>query len=158
MKKKLSIACKAAGSNIWIKFLPSIERDHNREFIKGTRYRRTRVDVDNFTDFLAEYLGLDSPEAVIAARNLSVLEPFKILTSWNKKIFKYSIGEKVFVSRRATHIASEPKKGSFLKTSVVGGFDPQLRKITGRRLVRSKLPSTLVPGTGFHKKMVFQYN
>ena len=130
VKTKLSQALESRDTKNWIQFLPAIVKEYNSEKVKNTSYSRQSVDVNNFNHFLQQKFKTDDPEASF---NGFKIGPF-VNEQWNRAIFKFKLGEKVLLSRRANWKDSEQKSGVFSKHSTVGGFGPQEFTISGRQL------------------------
>ena len=60
-KQKLSQALLKKGGKNWLKFVPDLCKEYNREKIQGTSYRRQAVSRDNFLHFLSQQLKNEDP-------------------------------------------------------------------------------------------------
>jgi len=142
VKKKLSQALLAKGGKNWTPYVEPLQREYNREKIEGTSYRRQAVCRSNFLHFLSQLLNIKDPELHF---NSFKAGPF-VTEKWNLKIFKFKIGQKVLLARKANWKEREEKSTAFTKASVVGGYSSKLFTISGRQLRRSKKtnPPTLV--------------
>ena len=132
VKTKLSQALESrlGETKNWIQFLPAILREYNSEKVKNTSYSRQSVSVDNFQHFLQQKFKTDDPETMF---NGFKIGPF-LNEKWNRAIFKFRLGEKVLLARRANWKDAEQKSGVFSKHSTVGGFGPKEYTISGRQL------------------------
>jgi hypothetical protein len=93
----------------------------------------------NFDHFLQQFLKTSEPEL---AFNSFKAGPFAT-TAWNKKIFKFDLGQRVLVARRANW--KSEKVGVFTKISSVGGFGTTVYTVGGRQLRGSKGGQSYVP-------------
>ena len=138
VKTKLSQAILHKETKNWIQFVPALVSTYNSEKIEDTPYTRQSVNRVNFDAFLAAYFKSDQPEL---AFNASKAGPFA-QTSWNKKIFKFDLGEKVLLARSANWKATTAEGGggggAFAKASVQGGFGDKVFTISGRQLRKTK--------------------
>lgn len=131
VKEKLSQAMMKKNTNKWIQFVPALVKEYNSEIIEGTRYRRQAVTSKNFNHFLQQLFRTDDADLMF---NSSKAGPFA-QESWNKKIFKYHLGQKVLLSQKANW--KNPSK-IFDKPSVKGGFTTKSYTISGRQLRKTK--------------------
>ena len=140
MKTKLSQALLHKGGKKWIQFVEPICEAYNAQKIEGTSYRRSGVLTQNFNHFLGQLLKTSEPELTF---NSFKAGPFQN-PIWNRKIFKYNLGQKVLISRRADWKSAEKMK-TFTKISAVGGFGKTAYTVGGRQLRGSKGGKSYVP-------------
>jgi hypothetical protein len=141
MKTKLSQALAQKGGKNWVKFVAPIVEEYNKEKIEHTSYRRQAVNRQNFSHFLSQLLRTSEPELEF---NRFKAGPFAN-ELWNKKIFKYNLGQKVLLARRANWKETDEKLKTFTKISMAGGFGKTVYTITGRQLRCSKGCKSYVP-------------
>lgn len=136
VKTKLSQALESreTPTKNWIQFVEAIVGEYNRQKIEGTAYSRQSVNADNFQHFLQQKFKTDDPEANFSGFKVG---PFKN-ESWNRLVFKFALGQKVLLARRANWKESDSKSGPFTKHSTVGGFGPRPYTISGRQLRQTK--------------------
>jgi hypothetical protein len=141
MKTKLSQALEQKGGKNWIKFVAPIVDEYNKEKIEHTSYRRQAVNRQNFSHFLSQLMRTDEPELEF---NSFKAGPF-LNETWNKKIFKFNLGQKVLLARQANWKEAEEKLKAFTKISMVGGFGKTVFTVSGRQLRCSKGCKSYVP-------------
>ena len=138
VKSKLSQAMLHKDTKNWIQFVDPLINEYNAEKIAGTSYRRRQVTKDNFSDFLSQMLKTKEPEMLFSGSRAGEF----ISKEWNKKIFKFNLGQKVLLARRANwkKFEGDPdhKSYTFLKASTKGGFGDRLFTISGRQLRATK--------------------
>ena len=136
VKTKLSQALlsREMPTKDWIQFVDAIVGEYNRQKIEGTAYSRQSVGVDNFQHFLQQKFKTQDPEANFVGFKIG---PFAN-KHWNRAIFRFTVGEKVLLARRANWKDSDSKSGPFTKHSTVGGFGPKLYTVSGRQLRQTK--------------------
>ena len=133
VKTKLSQALESrtVETKNWVQFVEPIVSEYNRQKIDSTAYSRQSIDVNNFNDFLGQKFGTKDPEAMFSGFKIG---PF-LNERWNAAIFKFGLGQKVLLARRANW--KEGEKNQFAKHSVVGGFGPKVYTVSGRQLRQS---------------------
>jgi hypothetical protein len=141
LKTKLSQALRQKGGKSWVDFLREICKEYNRSKVEGTSFRRQAVNQANFSQFLSQLLKTKEPELLF---NSSKAGPF-VQESWNKKIFKFDLGQKVLIARRANWKSVDDKMKTFTKISTVGGFGKNVYTVGGRQLRGSKGGKSYVP-------------
>ena len=141
MKTKLSQALAQRGGKKWIQFVDPIVKEYNNEKIENTSYRRQAVNRVNFDHFLSQLLKTSEPELEF---NRFKAGPFEN-SQWNKKIFKFDLGQRVLLARSANWKDSKEKAKAFTKISMVGGFGKTVYTVTGRQLRCSKGCKSYVP-------------
>ena len=143
MKRKLAQSMEQLNSKRWIDLVPQIVQHHNFELIGRTKYRRSAVTNANFQDFMAQLTGKEHPDLLYSSYRLP---PFTN-AAWNKRLFKFAIGDKVHVSYKADWRHATPESHSaFAKPSVKGSFSPAVYTISGRELRKtSSIPKTTTP-------------
>lgn len=152
MKRKLAQTMQQLNTKRWIDLVPQIVQHHNFKPIGRTKYHRSSVTNANFQDFMAQLTGKPHPDLLYASYRLP---PFSNAT-WNKRLFKFAIGDKVHVSFKADwrHATTE-SHSAFAKPSVKGSFSPKIYTISGRELRKTsaissggvrKAPQRLVAG------------
>jgi hypothetical protein len=141
VKTKLSQALLHKGGKNWIQFVQPLVDEYNNERIAGTSYRRSSISRENFSHFLSQLLKTEQPELQF---NSAKAGPFQS-AEWNKKIFKFNLGDRVLLARRANWKETEEKLKSFTKISSVGGFGKSDFTISGRQLRTNKSAKLFVP-------------
>jgi hypothetical protein len=128
------------GKKRWVDYVPALVKEYNTTKIEGTSYTRQSVQPANFDHFLTQYLKTDQPEL---AFNSSAAGPFQS-ASWNRAIFKFRVGQKVLLSKKAEW-KSKHKYHAFTKYSVEGGFSDQTYTVSGMQLRKTKNMKDFVP-------------
>lgn len=141
VKTKLSQALSHKGGKNWVRFVAPLVEEYNSEKIAGTSYRRRSIKRENFDHFLAQLLKTDQPELTF---NGFKAGPFAN-PDWNKKIFKFDLGQRVLLARRANWKETDEKLTAFTKVSVRGGFGPTVFTVSGRQLRSTKNYKVVVP-------------
>jgi hypothetical protein len=141
VKTKLSQALAHKGGKNWVQFVEPLVKEYNSEKIEGTSYKRSTISRENFSHFLSQLLKLEQPELTF---NGFKAGPFQT-DEWNRKIFKFDLGQRVLLARRANWKETEEKLTAFTKISSVGGFGKTVFTISGRQLRRNKSLKTFVP-------------
>jgi hypothetical protein len=141
VKTKLSQALLHKGGQNWVQFVEPLVTEYNAEKIAGTSYKRRSVTRQNFDHFLAQLLKTDQPELLF---NGFKAGPFET-DAWNRQIFKFDLGDKVLLARRANWKEAEQKLTAFTKVSSVGGFGPTVYTVSGRQLRSTKRFRDFVP-------------
>ena len=129
------------GGKKWIDFLTAITSEYNKSKIEGTSYRRQAVNKKNFNHFLSQLLKTPEPELTF---NSFKAGPFEN-PEWNRKIFKFDLGQRVLLARRATWADGSEKLKAFTKISTEGGFGKRVYTVSGRQLHASKWQKSYVP-------------
>lgn len=133
VKNRLSVALKRGSSKRWIDFVPALLKEYNTMKIEGTSYRRQAVTKENFDHFLSQLLGTDQPELLF---NSGVVSRFQT-EAWNRLAFRFRLGQKVLLSKRAEWKAKH-KYHAFTKFSVEGGYSDKLYTVSGMQLRKTK--------------------
>lgn len=125
----------------WIDLIDPIVNAYNNEIIPNTTFRRREITEKNFDKFLQQLTGEKQPDMNYY---LSRAGPFKN-EEWNKKIFKFNLGQKVFINPKANYHLIKGKRFVW-KESIKGNFDTKKFTISGRQLRATKQKkNTLVP-------------
>ena len=120
-------------SRRWIDFVTPLVDSYNSQEIGSTGYKRRAVSRANFNDFASKLLGSkDDPHYETKFNNFVVPE-FTHHPAWNEKIFRFSLGQKVRVSRKVDWTDPENRK-VFKRVSTLGGFGNKIYTVTGRQL------------------------
>ena len=129
VKTKLSQALESREKETknWVQFLDPLVKEYNTQKIEGTSYSRQAVSIENFQHFLQQKFKTSDPESSFAGFKMG---PF-VNERWNTAIFKFGLGDKVLLARRANW--SDQKKG-FSKYSTEGGFGETVYTVSGRQL------------------------
>ena len=134
LKTRLSRGMRQTKSERWVDLLQPIIRQFNRQYVKGTSFRRKNISAKNVQQFLDEkYKTEDFP---------SLLNSVKIHSStilnqkWKKKIFLFEEGERVLLSRAVS--GGRGGEGRFPKPSLRGYFDEKVYVITDRFLATTR--------------------
>ena len=137
----------------WIDYVEHLCKEYNKEKIDNTSYSRTSVNKVNFDHFLSQMFKTKHPDLLF---NSFKAGPFENPT-WNKIAFKFDLGEKVLLARRANWLETEEKLKTLDKISKIGGFGPTVFTISGRQLRTSKDRKSFIPcysllelGTSLH--------
>ena len=151
VKTKLSqaLASPAAatkkGPKCWTVFVEPLCERYNKENIFGTSYTRQSVDPSNFDHFIGQlFYGKSFSEDATLSYNGFAAGPFAT-PQWNKKIFKFDLGDRVLVSRKANWKFDSEKLHSFRKVSADGGFGKSVYTVSGRQLRLDKTRKCFVP-------------
>jgi len=150
VKRKLSQALEHAQRRAgpsktvkrWVDYVEPLTKIYNDQKIEGSSYRRRAVSRENFNDLLAQLFGNDKNYDL--RFNSFAVGAFSKRPEWNKKIFKFSLGDKVRVNRRADWADPENRLG-FVKASTRGSFGRKVYTVTGRQLRWNKSYKKLVP-------------
>jgi hypothetical protein len=134
VKSRLSQTLNYRGGKKWIDLVPPFVVEYNKEKIDGTSYSRQSVTHANFLHFISQLLRVDDPELGF---NGFKVGPF-VTERWNKKIFKFNLGDRVVVARAANWKDGDEKLGQFKKVSMLGGFGHKNYTISGRQLRSTK--------------------
>lgn len=141
LKTKLSQVLDLKGGKNWSQYLPAICSEYNQSKIEGTSYRRQAINNYNFSHFLSQLLKTPEPELLF---NSAKAGPFAT-DAWNKKIFKFNLGEKVLVARAANWADGTEQLRTFVRASTRGGFGKIVYTISGRQLRTTKHFKMYVP-------------
>lgn len=143
VKKKLSQAMKVKKTDNWIQFVKPLLKEYNTQKIESTQFTRQQVNRTNFLHFLSQLLKAKDPELEF---NASKMGPFSI-EAWNKKCFKFAIGDKVLLAKSAlwkNPNGHRKKTHIFTKRSVEGGFTSSPYTVSSMQLRRTKKSASLV--------------
>ena len=141
LKTKLSQALSLKGGKKWTQYLEPICTEYNQEKITGTNFRRQAVNLNNFSNFLSQLLKTSEPELLF---NAGKAGPF-VNETWNKKFFKFNLGQRVMLSRAANWSDGSEKLRTFVRASVRGGFGKNVYTVSGRQLRTTKNFKEYVP-------------
>lgn len=137
VKTKLSQAMTIRNTERWVDLVPPLLREYNTQRVEGTTYARQAVNRKNFHHFLGQLLKTDDPEILFNGNRVGPFEN----QSWNDKVFKFRLGEKVLLSRAAEWKASARRDAgdistyhAFTKHSVEGGFSKAVYTVSGMQL------------------------
>jgi len=148
VKTKLSRALERAserkGSPVkrWVDYVEPLLDIYNSQKVGNTSYRRKAVSRENFNDFLKQLFGGDR-NYDLRFNSYSVGE-FQHHPDWNRRIFKYSLGDRVRVHRRADWSDPENRLG-FAKASTRGSYGKKTYPVVGRQLRSDKTYTKFVP-------------
>lgn len=136
MKTKLSQAIESKGVKRWVDYVDPIVKFYNAQKIEGTPYKRQAINKNNFNDFVAKLLKVEDPSMLYAGAKVSSFKN----EAWNKAIFKFRLGQKVLLARKANwkNFDGEKASGAFFKASMQGGFTDKRFTVSGRQLRRTK--------------------
>lgn len=146
VKEKLSQALEIKNTKNWVQFVDNIVKVYNNEKIDGTTFKRAAITKSNFNEFLNQRLKLNrnsalknklklSNDATLLLNSARIYSRF-ISKEWNKSIFKFDVGDKVFLARRSDW--KNQKIGAFFKTSHWGTFGPTVYTVVNRHLRATK--------------------
>ena len=134
VKTKLSQALQHNKSKRWIDFVEPLCKEYNKEKVENTTYSRQAVSNANFDHFLSQIFKTKNPDLIF---NSFKAGPFE-QPEWNKIAFKFDLGDKVLLARRANWKETNEKLKTFDKISKIGGFGPTSFTISGRQLRSTK--------------------
>ncbi len=141
VKTKLSQALLHKGGKNWVQFVAPLVDEYNAQKIEGTSYRRRAVTRSTFDHFLSQLFKTPQPELLF---NGFKAGPFET-PDWNRRFFKFDLGQRVLLARRANWKDAEQKLGTFTKVSAVGGFGSAVYTVSGRQLRASARFKQFVP-------------
>jgi hypothetical protein len=141
LKTKLSQVLDLKGGKKWIQYLPAICSEYNQTKVEGTSFRRHAVSEANFSLFLSQLLKTTEPELLF---NSAKAGPF-VTEAWNRKIFKFNLGEKVLLARAANWADGTERLRTFVRASTRGGFGKNVYTVGGRQLRTTKHFKSYVP-------------
>jgi hypothetical protein len=138
----------------WVRFVEPLTSEYNRQKVPGTSYTRQSVGRSNFDHFVGQLLKLGGDPTL--AYNGFAAGPFAS-AAWNRRIFRFDLGDKVLVARRANWKFDAEKLKSFGKVSTDGGFGRTAYTVSGRQLRAERTRKSFVPvyalqefGPGLH--------
>ena len=148
VKSKLSVALERASRREksgaramrWVDYLESLTKIYNSQKIEGTDIVRKTVNRENFGNLLGQLFG---PNYEMLFNSDSV-GAFEHRPDWNRRIFKFNLGDKVRVNRRADWADPENRLG-FVKTSSRGAHGKKIYPVIGRVLRSDKKRRRYVP-------------
>jgi hypothetical protein len=134
LKERLSmaLALNDHGDNNWIRHVSSILDDYNSRLIKGTTFKRKDVRKADYMKLIGQLFR--SPEDPTMLFNLSSSSSRGYPDWMSKKIWRYGINSKVYLSADANYTL---KKQAFGKKSVTGAYGKKVYTITDRVLKSS---------------------
>ena len=179
LSQALDFAESVKGDSIkrWVDYVLPLCEEYNKERILGTNYTRKSVHPRNFNHFVEQLFAIkakktdkkeaetedsttgqkgsqsgiknsDDPELEF---NGFKLGPF-VNDNWNKKIFKFNLGDRVRVLRKSNwKDMSERSKGAFEKVSGRGAFGNKAYTINYRQLRSDKTRSVMIPVYGLEE-------
>lgn len=126
--------------NNWVRIIPAYLKHLNSKLSKGSRtLRRMDVTRKNFPDLLRERYGTSDVGHLNASISQSNFTP-----RMSDKLFKFRLGQKVLVDRRATTEISDKNKSAWTKNSMQGAFGATVYTVK-KRALRSSAKLTLIP-------------
>lgn len=142
VKTKLSqaLASKTANVKRWVDHVDELCRVYNQQQIPGTSYKRGAISDSNFDHFASQLF--KSKQVDLDRYNSFAAGPFQT-EAWNKKAFKFQIGDKVLLLRKFDWKSKAAL--SFYKPSVDGSYGSREYTVSGRQLRADKSFSHLVP-------------
>jgi hypothetical protein len=140
VKTWLSMALSMRKSRTWYTLLPNVIKNHNSQFIKGTRLRRNMVGPHNYLEALGQIHNIPDPAALF---NSSDIDQSAIKTpAWRRKLWKFAIGDECLLS---VHSNFYLKNKIFFKRSLKGSWTDKVYVIT-RALLRNTAELLKVAG------------
>lgn len=139
VKNRLSVAMRHKDSKRWVDFIEPLLKEYNTTKIEGTSYTRQSVNKYNFDHFLSQLLKTDQPELLF---NSGAVGPFQH-EKWNRLLFRFSLGQKVLLSKRAEW-KTRHRYHAFEKYSVEGGYSDRTYTVSGMQLRRTSKLRDLV--------------
>jgi hypothetical protein len=138
LKKKLGQALSLWGGKNWLGYLAEAVEAYNNERVPGTSYKRKNVIRKNFNRFASQLLKEPKLDTRFSSFKAG---PFKN-RDWNKRIFRFELGQKVLLARKADW---SKKPYRFVKISELGGFGPSVYTVSGRQLRANKRFDRYIP-------------
>ena len=127
VKTRVAECMAISGKKQWWQIMAGVQDHYNRAYFPNTKFRRDTINNDNFLDFLDEkWKSQDATVGFNTERMGTRL--IRKLPSLHK-MFKYRVGDRVIVSRKAHYTAKE-KGGRFHKTSTGGHFSRTPYRVT----------------------------
>ena len=142
VKTKLSQALESRpdGTRRWVDFVAPLVEEYNKQKVPGTSYRRQAVNRDNFSHFLAQ--AFKTPDYDLRFSSFAANEFAN--PAWNRAAFKFDLGDRVRVSRKADWTDPENRKG-FKRVAALGGFGSKIYPVVGRQLRANAARTLYVP-------------
>lgn len=144
VKSKLSQALeadpKSGTSRRWVHLVDPLVKEYNNQLVPGTRFRRQAVVKENYSSFLSQLFKSPDYDLKISGR---VLGDFA-QDSWNRRAFKFDLGDRVRVGRKADWTDPASRDG-FRKASMTGNFGARIFTVSSRQLRMTKDAKRLVP-------------
>lgn len=124
----------------WVDMLKPLWKNYNRQKIMHTNFERDKVTPQKFEKFLAELKKDKEPEMGF---HFYKAGPFSI-ESWNRRLFKFNLGQKVYVLRKSDPSVDITYR-FFSKATRHGSWDiNKVFTVSGRQL-RSTKNNDLIP-------------
>jgi len=151
VKRKLSVALERAKARQaddqqpvkrWVDYIKPLLKLYNSQLVEGTTIRRRSVTRENFNQLLRQLFN-NNPNYDLLFNSYSFGE-FAHKPEWNRRIFKYSLGDRVRVNRRADWADPENRLG-FAKPSTRGSYGKKIYPIIGRQLRSNKARTRYIP-------------
>lgn len=134
LKSRCNVSMKFNKKFRWVDYLAAITSEYNSKVIKGTKFKRSEVNQNNFHEFMKQRWGKHYNErrthASIDGRSLGELAD---------KIFKFKLRQKVLLSQRLD------KSRVFNKTTTEGYYDPTVYYVI-RRMLKTTRSGIYVQG------------
>ncbi len=143
VKTKLSQALSAgsgSSSKKWVDLVEPLVREYNEQKIAGTSYKRQAISRENFNHFMSQLFGTQDFDLRFSA---FAVQPFQN-QDWNRRIFKFQLGDRVRVSRKADWTDPENRAG-FKKVSMMGSYGSKIYTVSGRQLRADRSMKHYVP-------------
>lgn len=132
-----SLESRSDASKRWVDLVDPFVRRYNTQLVPGTGYKRQSVSRENWDSFMRQLTGVENYDA---AFNSFAAGPFAN-EKWNRAFFKFSLGDRVRVSRSANWKESRGgggEGGAFFKATVRGSFGDRLYTVSSRQLRRAE--------------------
>lgn len=120
----------------WIDFVQPFVDEYNAQRVPGTKYKRKSVSRENYSDFLKQLFGGD-PNYDLRFNSFSIGE-FDHHPRWNSQVFKFNLGDRVRVSRKADWADPDNRGATFKKATMQGSFGNKIYTVVGRQLRANK--------------------
>lgn len=133
VKRKLgqALARPNVAAKRWIDYLPPICSAYNDETIPGTKFKRGGINQINFNQFVGQLFKTNDQE--LTRYNSFKAGPFE-QESWNRAIFKFKLGDRVRLLKKADWKNTKIGGNVFTKNSAEGAFSKTVYTIAGRQL------------------------
>lgn len=127
-------------SKNWTGLVAPLVSEYNKQLVPGTSFPRQSVSRENFNAFLSQLFKSPDYDLQITGRVLGSFAQ----DSWNKKVFRFDLGDRVRVAGKADWTDPESRK-QFRKVSVLGSYGRKFYTVSGRQLRATRDGRTLVP-------------
>lgn len=145
LKTKISQVQTQNKTDVWTDIIFNVANHHNEQKAFNTSFRRCDIDDSNYLQYLGERYGEGKKDDITLGYAGSELSySFFKRFGTASKVFKFAVGEKVFVTVLKDKSVNRETK-TFLKKSRQGVFYPRVYRIFDAKL-RSTHTGAYVPG------------